>query len=374
MTPEERVKRLKDFDRWTVTSVEPRGHVAKRRQWVFPVIAGVVTSVLTIAVVLGALNLREYRALHPAVTPSPTSSATPSPTPTEISLTGQTPPSAIFDGDCSKLFSDAEMSEIAGATMSPYLFEDDSVGPLQAMHGFAICNWHGVDTGSIDLTVSYDELDISVDAQTCGKFTSGEGMLNKDLCLVDQVSHGVRLGGVVYWPKEASSRAIAQRLVDAFKAKEYEPGVAPAFPSGTWRTVDCDEIGPIEVDGAEITWRVLGPEGGDSSSLPLTEALGAADDTATSCTAEFDGGNLSIGAQGGIAWRFDEMIPRFSKEENLEAAVVEGFDHAAHYGADGFQTYLLTSGPNYLMVYSYGEVDLPSVAIAAKKVLDETAR
>jgi hypothetical protein len=111
MTPEERVKRLKDFDRWTVNSVAPRGVVAKRRpQWIVPVIAGVVTSVLTIAIVLGVVNLRDYRAQQPANSPTPTATAEP------LGLR----PATAFAFTCADLLTDATVSAFLGVPVEAH--------------------------------------------------------------------------------------------------------------------------------------------------------------------------------------------------------------------------------------------------------------
>ena len=111
MTPEERVKRLKDFDRWTVNSVAPRGVVAKRRpQWIIPVVAGVATSVLAIAIVLGAVGLRSLPHLAPAETPTATPTAEP------LGLR----PATAFAFDCADLLTDAAVSAFLGVPVEAH--------------------------------------------------------------------------------------------------------------------------------------------------------------------------------------------------------------------------------------------------------------
>jgi hypothetical protein len=377
MTPEERVKRLKDFDRWTVTSVEPRAGAVRARRlptFVVPLIAGVATVALAAVVIVGAVNLREYRALHPAATDTPTSSASPSPSPTAdpvvpLDETDAKAPTQQFGGDCSAIISDAQMSTLVGSDM---LLQERSSAILSRRgltdYNFALrqvgglgCEW-GTEEGMyssgglrVDLLVLPESAVPAIDADDCGEGL-GEGNAGAIYCRIEHVAHGYRISGGAQGATHAESVTIADRLIAAFdSAAASTPVVEPPRGGGEWSSIqDCDALGQsIDVDGilgAGSTFGSTGLGAGRNGNLVM-EALLWDMGLWTACGVQagddLNSGGLykfgTIGIYAGGSWVNNKLV-----KVGADAIDVPGFDRAAVRTGDGTTTLYVFRGPNLL--------------------------
>lgn len=379
MTPEERVKRLKDFDRWTVTSVQPREGVVRVRRlptFVVPLIAGVATVALAGVVIVGAVNLREYRSLHPASTETPTSSATPtvSPTPSAdptvpLEETDAQAPEQQFDGDCSAIFSDAQVSGFVGSEM---VLQERSAAILSRRgltdYNFALrqagglgCEW-GTDEGMfssgglrIDLVVLPESTVPTIPEDDCGEGL-GEGNASSIYCRIEHVTHGYRISGGAQGATHSESVTITDRLIAAFdSAAASTPVAEPPSGNGEWSSIqDCDALGQsIDVEGvlgAGSTFGTTGLGAGRNGNLAM-EALLWDMGLWTACGVQAgDGLNDdglykfgTIGIYSGGSWVNNKLV-----KVGADAIDVPGFDRAAVRTGDGTTTLYVFRGSNLL--------------------------
>jgi hypothetical protein len=120
VNPEEEFALMRDRSLWKVAPLRARTLPAKQSPWFMQLVVPVVTAaVVATLVIVGINGLRDATPLPPAVvTPSPTPTPTGTPTlPPEPetpaqSLPWQSPPSAVFGGDCAAVFTGDEISEI----------------------------------------------------------------------------------------------------------------------------------------------------------------------------------------------------------------------------------------------------------------------
>lgn len=377
MTPEERMKRLKDFDRWTVTSVPPRESAVRARRlpaFVIPMIAGVATVALAAIVIVGAVNLREYRALHPAGTATPTTSA-PSPTATDpvITSTGVDAPAQPLGGSCDNLATLAQLTDATGVPISVPESEADADGLISTtvnatwmfakrQAGALSCSWSSSDQNlqyRISVTV-FPAIALAPRAdETCGEVISNDGYSGENDCVVSRLSNGTQLLGSVHSPSLAESKDLSTDLIALFDSAtdDAEPVAAATPDSSVWALGnDCAADQPATVDGVEWTFSQAEIGYGGGPDEVFQELVGSTTKDTLYCVADLpdrraddaDTPVIQYAVYGGGAWVFDEYT-----RNGASALDVPGFDHAAVVGADdeGAQGFLLlVRGKNLLSV------------------------
>ena len=318
--------------------------------------------------------------------PPPSTSA---PTSEPVELTGLEEPAPIFGGDCSLLFSDDDMTEIAGAGTKRQLSTDsdedgveDNVGGLNRELGIIDCSWANTDV-NIRLKAYWDDLDLGVEERTCGRYEWGEAALNTDLCLVDAESHGVRIAGVVVTANKRKSQQIAGHLLDSFESTDRSDaaGEPRQRASGSWDSRKlCEQIGPIDIEGEAVSL-ITDIPGTDAGALPVEDALdslypprGCYSENRDS-TPPFDFEFIPGGA-----WAFDVAViqqamssaQKFGdSSHDYQGVIVPGFETAAFTVGEYGTTYILVSGPNFLRVNASERADETAVLTAIGERLDE---
>lgn len=319
-----------------------------------------------------AIETRETSAPLAAPVSNSPSTNTPIPAAEPIAPSGFTAPKSIFDGDCETLFTTAEISDIAGAELATDFQAEANHNPVdQALidaQGIT-CGWYR-ETGSTGVTLGIHLILVptatvpKVARESCGAFTSGEGMGNTDLCLFDAEEHGVRIGGSVYSRDKAKSRAIADRLVSHFATAAARVTV-PENPylKGKWfQTNDCERLDPIDVGGESFQPQVV-PIGTDGSSYPLQNAIMGTDYAfVDGCVIDIDGDKDQqdnyVAWNVQAPWRFD------TADGGFEEVSVDGFDRVIRRTSEPHMPYRLLDGPNLLEISANGvsETDMLDIA------------
>lgn len=401
MTPEERMARLKQPDRWTVNEVRADlDRIPSRRpfRFVLPTLAGLVAVAVAAVLVVGAVNLRSSRE-HPAIidtptaTPSatPTATAAPTSTPSSIptvELTGQSVPATPFGGDCSTVAGVDALTAAAGSPISTGPFPDSGESDrlisttvnstwsfAQREAGSLLCDWHSEDPViTISALILPTGVLSAVSPQLCGAVVSQDGYSGENDCIVSQTVNGSVLRASVHTDAHKTSLAIATKFVAQFSSAARAAAAPKRFvpPAGSWPlTIDCGAASVAPVDG--VTWTLaksqIGYDGGPGELI--SQLIGAKKDTLF-CTAKAKhapSGSpqyIDYAVYGGGAWVFDQEAPTSTP------VTVPGFDHAElaqdnNGGPGGFL--LLTRGPNLLSVQIF-DLDPEGVYAVSSAVAD----
>jgi len=236
-------------------------------------IAGSLAAILVVAIAGGVAATTTLSAPEIATTPSPSPTATamPVPEPTTTPTPSATPapepgvPVVAFDGDCSQMLTDAEVSNLLGSEasmMANQRLSTDSVASL-ALLGAMSCSWI---SDSADLTVIVaastavdPDLVASTSSVTC---SSGQG------CTMGRIEGDIWVG--------AQDTTYAENVETGFTAEEVsaaaarfdrvialvssKPHVAPvptigSVRPGSWVLSDCAALqGRLEaVTGVPLT-------------------------------------------------------------------------------------------------------------------------
>jgi hypothetical protein len=174
----------------------------------------------------------------PSVTPSETPTPTPTPTPTQAAETGFVQPRQVFDGDCSAIFSTAELTELAGSgltlrhTGNPLALSFDYLAP-QA--GAVTCTWANKSfTSGLSFVVLPEASAVDPDpASGCGEIESGSVS-----CAFDATENALRISGRIFSGTASKS---------ALKAKAHD--VEALFTDHASALTDVTPA-PIPADGA----------------------------------------------------------------------------------------------------------------------------
>jgi hypothetical protein len=150
-----------------------------------------------------ALALVSIVALAGCATPAEPGPPVPAPTITSSEgpaeqqrETGLTRPALVFDGDCARLFTDAELSSVMGATLSlrPNHFTELWGGDaFFNQNGGFECTWSGEAGRVIALVLPEAATDYTATTE-CGLEEHDTGLMTCDL---ESVANGIRLSGMV---------------------------------------------------------------------------------------------------------------------------------------------------------------------------------
>lgn len=287
----------------------------------------------------------------------------------DIQPTGALPPAKVFGGDCGELLAKADIAHIAGRSLTsiPEEESDPNAEPFERF-GSITCGWNR-DSVSISLKALWDDPSLSIPAEACGRFISGEGTIQSDYCLFDAVQGGVRIGGIVSAKSRQAAKVISERLIQRFRdSNAVGAGTAPAADSTAWPVLySCEKLGPIDAGDSTLALQadVIGTDG---SFLPVELAV-LGSPPARSCYANTGTGNVSFITTGGGAWRFDASITELAGAAP-EAVTIDGFSHAMRSTTDNSRTYALVSGANYLQVEIAGERDDAAILTSIASKLD----
>jgi hypothetical protein len=396
MTPEERMERLKNADRWTINDVPADlGRIPRRSpaRFVLPSLAGLAAVAVAAALVIGAVNLRGDRS-HPAVTPtvSPTPTATAAPGVT----TGYAPPNQPFAGDCAAVASTSAMTDALGAPAraGDSLMMNNASGkdPKDGYIGTAItaswsfaarqsgglsCGWAADGPTSVDLVVfPADAIPTQPDA-SCGTLPPTDGAQHATDCAIALTTNGLAFVGGVYSPDLATSKAIAQKVIAAWTVSAAATTVNDSPPApGSWPlAIDCSAASVADTGGALWTLAVSPNHGASGPPDVVTGIIGG--HLSMDCDATSDdppagvAGTLTYSVYGGGAWVLDQAVAQFG----ATVVSVPGFDHAAVlHSPDGQELdfLLVTRGPNLLAVYDtlQSGADVASYSAISEAVAD----
>jgi hypothetical protein len=200
----------------------------------------------------------------PTPTPTPTESAAP----TGVVETGYDQPQQVFDGDCSAIFTNAEVSGIVDNTVklldsSAYLI--GALGSFSRQGGGVSCTWESADSSAGLMVVVLPEGSANDQEEDtkCGELDTGD-----TLCAVDETANGVRISGVMtgYGAKKATLLKRVAALESVFIERTSALAIVPTTPipnPDAWSMpVDC--AGVAERIDLEAAFGVSGPYNGDS--------------------------------------------------------------------------------------------------------------
>ena len=262
--------------------------------------------------------------------PTPTVSATPTTEPTAKPVT--VAPAQVFDGECSRLFSEAEVSEMLGTSVTLQLqFNGPYIArKLEQRFGGIRCEWDGKypNPGLTVLVVPSGVLAIA-EQEYCAVDDSNAAMY----CSVDVTANGIRISGAVSHADAGggvSLQAEADKVEALFKERAMAvPAVPAPTPSATaWTSIPtCDEL----TTNSEIQALILadpvfvGPLGGDGGYvyLPAEQDLYFSRSGARpNCQLSGGEGYFIFSALGGGGWNEESLaeLPGATRE------VVPGFD------------------------------------------------
>jgi hypothetical protein len=401
MTPEERMRLLRNEDQWTFT-LPRRASAASVRTQFSPWLVSLVTiaAVAVIGVIVFSvfgLGIRSARPVSPPVvptqtsvpTPSSTPSATPSATPTATApaTSPAAAPAQPLGGDCAALATTQQLSAAAGkaVTLSKQGGDETAQGPgylsttVDAAWRFATrqlgglgCFW-STTAGKHTLSASVTLLPVGTPHlptvnKECTKSTTMLGDSGYPDCEIVQIVNGTVLMGYVFSDSHATSLAFAQKFVTLFdtSARAHKPAKAVVATDGVWPLmVDCAAIEPGVVDG--VTWVVsqaqIGYDGGAGNIV--SRVSGDKKDTlycAATPKNDAPAGTpkyLQYTVYGGGAWMLDQYV----SAGLADPVDVPGFDRAALVTTSdtGLQFLVLIRGSNLLAVsaYAYTNDSLP---------------
>ncbi len=398
MTPEERMRLLRNKDEWTFTLARRASPFPARRQ-ASPLLVSLAT-IAAVAVVgvivfsIFGLGIRSARPVAPPVVPTQTSVPTPteSPTPTSsptstptliVTNRPSTPPAAAptqpLGGDCEALATTKQLSTAAGldVTLSPPGGDDTAQGPgylsttVDASWSFAArqsggltCNWTALKGSTYILQASVSMFPVGTPHmptvnKLCTTSTTMLGDSGYPDCELVQIVNGTVLMGYVFSDSHATALAFSQKFVALFaaSARAHAPARAVVASKGVWPLmVDCAAIKPATVDGA--TWIVkqaeIGYDGGAGNIV--SRISGDQKDTLYCAAVTHDAPagtpkSLQYTVYGGGAWMLDE----YTAAGLADPVNAPGFDRAALVTTSdtGLQFLVLTRGSNLLAVSAY---------------------
>lgn len=297
MTPEEHFARLRDTRNWTVTAP-----VAPRRIRRFAVIAApiAIAAVLAVVFVLAATSLRGMRPVPPA-SPSPTTSALP----TDQSWT--TPPQRLFNGECSQVFSDDELSRVLGYDIalggSTWAVDARPRTAVVAHNGGLSCFWKTADATHPGLAVSIVPealVPLRKDADYCSA-------ASQNLCHITIVESGIVLAGAfdvghgrTLEEPSATLRALREAFADKIAGLHRIPAIYSANEGDWTNGTDCFALARHIGFGSDFSGGPLLP-----GALSADDYSGDAVPFVGSTVCDFfstSGGDLAVETLSGGAW------------------------------------------------------------------------
>jgi hypothetical protein len=184
----------------------------------------------------------------PTVTPSETLTPTPAPTPTQAAETGFVQPRQPFDGDCSAIFSAAEISDFVGSGKKlRYSGNDLAIGfdYIAPQAGAVTCTWTDKGfTSGLSIVVLPEAS--AVDATPASGCGSNEG--GNTVCSLDATENSLRISGSIFSataPKsklQAKAHDVEALFVD-HAAALTDVASAPIPADGAWSMpLDCAAV------------------------------------------------------------------------------------------------------------------------------------
>ncbi len=298
----------------------------------------IVQACVLVAVALVALSgcQGQDSAIHGPTIAPPT--PTTSPTPTAVVYSA---PDQVFEGSCAALFSEAEVSEMLGTTVTlvgdslrPYVpgtYSPTVQAQIVPQLGGIRCDWEA----------EYPAPSLVLLALPSGVLTIGEqGSCTVDYgitsCGVDATVNGIRISGAVIQSDDSTAatlQGVADKVEAVFGERAAQTVAVPApVPSATaWRAIPtCEQL----ESNAEIRALVvsepsfIGTWGSDGGYiyLPAEGDVYSRTDTEYSCPLNFSEGGQEyfcyFSALGGGRWNEDLL----AQLPGAERETVAGFD------------------------------------------------
>ena len=197
------------------------------------------------ALAIAVLALAGCAASAPAAQPTPSASATPTPD-VAVQPVALAAPAQVLDGDCSALFTDAELSAVLGTDVAEQtgFINAPSANAVPSMGGIA-CSWAEAvpSTGAAlnVVVVSTGAVPAAADDTTCYEAsvdTSGE---SASACSFGVTAGALWLSGVAYTAVgtgEDDTRAVVTAVSDAFDALDAAAPAAAAQATA-WPASGC---------------------------------------------------------------------------------------------------------------------------------------
>lgn len=292
-------------------------------------------------------------AAAPAATP--THSSAPSPTPTaSVTPAIAVKPEAVFDADCSSLFTESEVSAWLGieAPLQPF---GQLPGVVEQAGGVS-CNWYDVSTIVDEIgeeeSWSTESLYLTVrpiaPAPTDANLECyADSMTDSYLCEFTAIENGYALeGSVTVTTSKASANSTRADIVSRFaeRVAQLAPGAIPLPVAGAWANpVDLDLLGNVDV--AAISGRAAIVEDGADCGCDF---VGDPDKYWGDGTGNNDYSNdFSVNAIGGGAWVIDQVV----ELAGAKTVEIEGVEHAILVTDEEWGAHLeVFDGPNRLII------------------------
>ncbi|WEO78490.1 hypothetical protein BJQ94_05490 [Cryobacterium sp. SO2] len=328
-------------------------------------------------VAVGALALAGCASASPGAQPTPSASATPMAT---LDPAAVTAPAQVLGGDCSALFTDAEVSTILGIDVSAQTaFSDAPTANAVPTVGGVVCNW--TQSGASEPALSAVLESTATVAAGADDITCYQSSVDPDGALAGSCSFGVTSGplwltGVVTTAAgttEDDAKAAAATLSAAFgMLGATDPG-GPAVESTAWPFSGCADLSEraaLAVQSPNLVGSDsdIGGAGRPAGVMAALRSVGA-----FSCSWSTDGdvpvgqvSGFNLEALPGGAWAQTEVLAL----PGAEVVDLPGVDLAVRVPMDAATTGVAAAldvfdGGNWLQVSGPDDLDALAPAVTA---------
>jgi hypothetical protein len=287
--------------------------------------------------------------------------------------TGLTRPALVFDGQCDRLFTDAEIKAVMGSALplvANHWDEFWSGNELFAQHGGFECTWSSNYARVIALVLPVGAVEYPRSDDACRE-THDSPMS----CPMESVTNGIRLSGLVALGVDPAAGSVARdALVTVFdeKAAKQTPVPVPLAAPGSWQlSFDCAAIASA-ADFSAVPG--LGASTVDASGFSAGKDSSQAEKTLapifSSCGLQGESAGIAFIPVGGARWRQEQIAAR----ADATPLNLKGVDAAYSVPfSDRFTLVYAFSGPNMLMFQVRYTKNAAGIATALFASLDSTA-
>lgn len=308
---------------------------------------------------------------------APTPSPTPTMAPTQQPETGLTRPAAVFGGDCSAVFSDAEVSAIVGSatTLRAPTTEPRELSPVFTFveqAGGLECTW--------DSAGAAHSVEVAIAPAGAASFPKQSGCLTLDdfsWCELDASANATRLSGRVLGQgtTEAALTVMADSLVTLFEKSAAAAAAVPVpVPAvGAWISpTDCDAlVAAVDFDALLPGGPFVGGfAGGNDAYFTATDAVLRGNNTAYCGVFNPDtNAGFYFGTLGGARWNEKSLAAM----PGVVVDSVPGLDVVLLRPAYGSTYVEVFDGPNWFQTSTDDPATVYPVILAIVSYLDSLA-
>jgi hypothetical protein len=263
--------------------------------------------------------------------PASVSTLTATPTGEPTSEPSAVAPAQVFDGDCSRLFSEEEVGEMIGTSVTLQdVAGSDLWDQVEPQLGGMRCEWDGEYPAPTLTVLVLPSGVLTIDEQASCHVDSASGVM---YCDVDSTANGIRISGAVLQP-DAGGGVSLQPEADKVEALFIERATSAAavsapVPSATaWTSIpSCGELrSNVELQQLLLADRAfvgfVGGDGGYTYLASEVDAYFSRSDNILNCSIEGEGTYFTFSALAGGGWNEQSLaeLPGAVRE------VVDGFD------------------------------------------------